>query len=222
MGQICKYDEWYFGERFTVSMNKGTFLQALELELPNSLDKKSIIQEYAVHIEEKVQEGLDEHTVLEQLGTPEMIAAAYKESTVVSRNFVQRNFVFCNALFFIIGLLLTFCYHLFQDSIFTSAWQMLSDISFVIMICYTVFWLLLGYEIGKEYGLRGKKLLPQTVFVSAIPNVLLMLLTLFGIIPVLWFSPILTPSFAAICILMTALLYPISHLGYRLGVSRSI
>lgn len=203
-------------------MEKDAFLLALENALPETLDKKSIIQEYANHIDDKIQEGFEEFFVIEQLGTPEMIAAAYKKSIAVSRNYVQRNFVFCNTIFFIIGMLLTICYHYFQGPVFSNTWQMLSNIPFVIMICYTAFWLLLGFEVGKEYGLRGKKLLAQTVFISSIPNVLLMLLTLFEIVPVMWFSPILTPSFVMICILMTVLLYPISQLGYRLGVSRSI
>lgn len=224
MGQICKYDEWYFGERFIVSdsQNKDVFLKTLESALPNTLDKKSIIQEYGSHIEEKILEGIPEATVIEQLGDPKLIAAAYKESTSVSRNFVQKNFAFCNTIFFVIGVLLTICYHFYEWPIFTSTWQMLSSIPFVIMICYTAFWVLLGFEVGKEYGLRGEKLLSRTVFISSIPNVLLMFLTLFEIIPVLWFSPILTPTFVIICVLMTFLLYPISKLGYHMGVSRSI
>lgn len=204
--------------------SKERFLQDLEQSLPSSVNKTEVIKEYNLHIEEKLfdQPHLKIEDVLEQIGDPVEIAKQYEDSLLIAKGFVSRNFVFCNFMFFFIGGLLTVCYHIFEDSLFSNAWGLLAQIPLTIVIVYTMFWMVLGFEIGREYGLLGKELFSKTVFISLIPNVLLMMMTLFHFIPVQWFQPILTPAFIMLCVIMTCLIYPISKLFYYIGVYRSV
>ncbi len=224
MGQICLDDEWNHWERFYMTKIMEQFLETLKQALPNSVDKEEVIREYEIHIEEKRIDmphlTIDE--IITQLGDPLDIAKQYEEVQPIAVRFVSRNFVFCNFMFFIIGSLLTVCYHLYEDSLLSEAWGLLAQIPLTIVIIYTVFWMMLGFEIGREYGLLGKQVFSKTVFISLIPNVLLMMMTLFHFIPTEWFQPILTPSFITICVIMTVLIYPISKLFYHIGVHRSV
>ena len=204
--------------------SKEQFLRDLEQSLPSSVNKTEVITEYNLHIEEKLfdQPHLKIEDVLEQIGDPVEIAKQYEDSLPIAKGFVSRNFVFCNFMFFFIGGLLTVCYHVFEDSLFSDAWGLLAQIPLTIVIVYTMFWMVLGFEIGREYGLLGKELFSKTVFISLVPNVLLMMMTLFHFIPVQWFQPILTPAFIGICVIMTFLIYPISKVFYYIGVYRSV
>ncbi|MGM0877236.1 MAG: HAAS signaling domain-containing protein [Bacillota bacterium] len=204
--------------------SKEHFLQVLKQSLPKTVNKADVIREYELHIEEKMfdQPHLKIEDVLDQLGDPVEIAKQYGDVEPIAKSFVSRNFVFCNLMFFLIGGLLTVCYHVFEDSILSEAWGLLAQIPLTIVIVYTVFWMVLGFEIGREYGLLGKELFSKTVFISLVPNILLMIMTLFHFIPVNWFQPILTPAFIAICVIMTFLIYPISKVFYYIGVYRSV
>jgi hypothetical protein len=92
----------------------------------------------------------------------------------------------------------------------------------LIALLYLFFWALLGYEIGRGFGHGGRTLLKKTFLLSLIPNILLMVLTVFEIIPHSWFAPLLTKTFIIACILFTIILYPISVIGYRWGKKASI
>ncbi|MGA9227681.1 MAG: hypothetical protein WB217_15155, partial [Mesobacillus sp.] len=81
---------------------------------------------------------------------------------------------------------------------------------------------LLGYEIGKGFGHRGRSLMKKTFILSILPNILLMNLTLFEVIPHGWFQPLLSSAFIIKCILLTALLYPICLAGYKWGKKASV
>ncbi|MED4402928.1 HAAS signaling domain-containing protein [Metabacillus fastidiosus] len=203
---------------------KEAFLQELKKELPCNVNKEDIIAEYSVHLDEKMEEcpHLNWEDIVEQLGSPVEIAKQYEDSSLISTQFVQKNFVFCNFLFFIIGGLLTVGYHTFKHPIFTDTWLMLSKVSLVIVFIYTLFWIILGFEIGKEFGIRGKTLFSKTFLLCLIPNISLMIMTIFKMIPTAWFDPILTTPFIILCVLMTALLYPISRISYYIGVYRSL
>lgn len=205
-------------------LSKERFLQDLEQSLPSSVNKAEVIKEYNLHIEEKLFDypNLKIEDVLEKIGDPVEIAKQYEDTLPIAKGFVSRNFVFCNFMFFFIGGLLTVCYHVFEDSLLSDAWGLLAQIPLTIVIVYTIFWMMLGFEIGREYGLLGKELFSKTVFISLVPNVLLMIMTLFHFIPVQWFQPILTPAFIVLCVIMTFLIYPISKVFYYIGVYRSV
>jgi hypothetical protein len=208
---------------------KNKFLKELEKRLGNHHDKKSILMEYEVHIEEIIIESYDcndenemmEH-IISRLGSPEEIAAIWKEELSVTPSNMKWLFILMNILFFGGGSLLTFFHNVFQWKWLSIVWSQLTAIPTLIAFIYMFFWALLGYEIGKGFGHRGRGLLKKTFLLSLIPNLLLMVLTVFGIIPHSWFDPLLTKTFILACIIFTILLYPISWLGYRWGRKASI
>ena len=91
-------------------------------------------------------------------------------------------------------------------------WFFFDKISVFIAFFYLFYWLLLGYEVGIEFGLGGKKLLKNTFYIALAPNLFLMVMALFRIIPPFVFALLLTSEFTAVCIYFTILLYPISIL----------
>ena len=131
-------------------------------------------------------------------------------------------FILANLIFFVGGTILTLVHNLFDFPFIDMAWKSLTSIPAVIILLYLFFWALLGYEIGKGFGHKGRRLMKKTFILSILPNIILMNLTLFKLIPHDWFQPLLSPAFIFICILFTALLYPICWVGYRWGKKASI
>jgi hypothetical protein len=208
---------------------KNRFLEDLEERLGNHQDKKSILLEYEVHIEEIMIESFDckdetdlMERIITRLGSPEEIAAMWKEELSVTPSNMKWLFILMNILFFGGGSLLTIFHNVFQWKWLSVVWSHLTAIPTLIAFIYLFFWALLGYEIGKGFGHGGRKLLNRTFLLSLIPNLLLMVLTVFEIIPHSWFEPLLTKTFIIACIILTILLYPISWLGYRWGRKASI
>jgi uncharacterized membrane protein len=208
---------------------KNKFLKELEKGLRNHQDKQSILMEYEAHIEEILIEsydckGEDEmmERILSRLGSPEEIAAMWKEELSVTPSNMKWLFITMNIFFFGGGTLLTLFHNLFQWNWLAAVWSHLTAIPTIIAFIYMFFWALLGYEIGKGFGHGGRSLLRKIFLLSLIPNLLLMVLTVFEIIPHSWFEPLLTKTFILACIIFTILLYPISWLGYRWGRKASI
>ncbi|WP_456279327.1 HAAS signaling domain-containing protein [Bacillus sp. AK128] len=200
---------------------KKEFLQELEKSLPSSVNKVEILTEWEIHIEEAIREETEE-TVIRRFGDPTDIAKAYRKNTALQKEWVVPFFLGINSLFFIVGSLLTLAYHVTDLKIADLVWNRLVEVAPVIMGGYLLFWIFLGFEIGRSYGLKGSGLLTKTVLLSMIPNLLLMMLTLYNWIPTDIFSPLLTPMFVIVCVLFTLLVYPICCLAYRLGISRSL
>jgi uncharacterized membrane protein len=208
---------------------KNKFLEELEKGLGNHQDKPSILVEYEAHLEEVLLESYDcknENELMERiiarLGRPEEIAAMWKEELSVTPSNMKWLFILMNILFFGGGSLLTLFHNLFQWKWLSVIWSHITAIPSIIAFIYMFFWALLGYEIGKGFGHSGKRLLKKTFLLSLIPNLLLMVLTVFEIIPHSWFEPLLTKTFILACIIFTICLYPISWLGYRWGKKASI
>jgi uncharacterized membrane protein len=200
---------------------KNEFLTELERRLPRTINKAEILKEWELHFEEALTE-YPEEVVLNRIGDPAEIANAYREITPVHKNWIVPFFIGCNSLFFIIGSLLTLAYHVTDFPFAQIVWSRLVSVAPFIMGGYLLFWVFLGFEIGKSYGVKGNKLLTKTVLLSMLPNVTLMVLTLYKWIPTEVFSPLLTPMFVILCILFTFLVYPISCLAYKMGLSRSL
>lgn len=208
---------------------KSRFLEQLAIGLGKHPDKESILLEYESHIDEIILESLhclNEEELMEsivsRLGSPEEIAEAWKEELAVTPSNMKWLFILMNILFFVGGSLLTLVHNLYQWTWLTTIWEHLTAIPTLIAFLYMFFWALLGYEIGKGFGHGGRKLLKKTFLLSLIPNLLLMILTVFEIIPHSWFAPLLTKTFIIACIIFTVILYPISLLGYRWGRKASI
>ena len=212
-----------------MELPKNRFLEELEERLGNHQDKKSILLEYEVHIEEIVIESFDckdenelMEVIISRLGSPEEIAVMWKEELSVRARNMKWLFILMNILFFGGGSLLTIFHNVFQWKWLSVVWSHLTAIPTLIAFIYLFFWALLGYEIGKGFGHGGRRLLNKTFLLSLIPNLLLMVLTVFEIIPHSWFEPLLTKTFIIACIILTILLYPISWLGYHWGRKASI
>ncbi|MDQ1146486.1 hypothetical protein QE429_003313 [Bacillus sp. SORGH_AS 510] len=207
---------------------KNRFLKELAKGLGNHRDKKNILLEYETHIDEIVLESLqmDDEELLDhltvRLGSPEEIAELWKEELSVTPSNMKWLFILLNILFFGGGSILTLAHNLYDWVWLTKIWDHLTSIPSLIAFLYLFFWALLGYEIGKGFGHRGRTLLRKTFLLSLIPNLLLMILTIFHIIPHSWFAPLLTKTFIIACIILTIILYPISWLGYRWGKKASI
>lgn len=208
---------------------KNKFLEELEKGLGNHQDMKMILIEYEAHIEEILLESFDckdENEMLERitsrLGSPEEIAVMWKEELSVTPSHMKWLFIVINIIFFGGGSLLTLFHNLFQWNWLSVIWSHLTAIPTLIAFIYMFFWVLLGYEIGKGFGHGGRSLLRKTFLLSLIPNLLLMILTIFEIIPHSWFEPLLTKTFILACIIFTIFLYPMSWLGYRWGRKASI
>jgi hypothetical protein len=208
--------------------SKDSFISELDALLASHPDKRRVLGEYEEHIGHLLEEidETDSNTLTllihEKIGTPEEIASIWNDEWSVTPSKTQWLFVSANILLFIGGSTLTLLYNLFSWEWLQVIWINITGVTAVIIAVYIVFWVLLGYEIGKEFGSRGKTLLLRTMILSLLPNILLMNLVLFQLIPYEWFDPLLNRSFIIICILFTILLFPISWFGYRWGRRASV
>ncbi|MGG1674404.1 HAAS signaling domain-containing protein [Neobacillus sp. NRS-1170] len=209
--------------------SKNRFLEELSMGLINHKEKENILLEYESHIEEILIESYDCHTeaeiydrIVSRLGSPAEISGLWNEELSVTPSNMKWLFILLNIIFFGGGSIITLAHNLYQWEWLSVLWQHLTSIPILIAILYMFFWALLGYEIGKGFGHRGKTLLRKTFLLSLIPNLLLMVLTVFEIIPHSWFAPLLTKTFIFACIILTIFLYPISWFGYRWGRKASI
>ncbi|RKQ28792.1 HAAS signaling domain-containing protein [Oceanobacillus halophilus] len=210
-----------------MNVKEQRFYKELDKEIGKHLEKQEIMTEYELHIYELIKErsnGEEQlyEELVERLGTPKEIAAIWRDETAATPKKMQWLFVFCNILIFMGGGLLTVSYNVFHWDWTEHLWTALTNSAFLIMLVYTFFWGLLGYEIGKEFGQKGHKHLKKTFLISIIPNLLLMYLTVFKLIPYDWFQPLLNVPFIIVCIVFTALLYPVCLIGYRWGRKSSV
>lgn len=208
---------------------KNRFLNELAKGLGNHPSKENILHDYKAHIDEILLEYFDcedEDIIMERivsrLGSPSEIACMWKEELSITPSRMKWLFIILNILFFGGGSLLTLFHNLYDWEWLTLIWSHLTAIPTIIAFIYMFFWALLGYEIGKGFGHGGRSLLKKTFLLSLVPNLLLMLLTVFEVIPHSWFAPLLTKTFIIACIILTLFLYPVSLIGYRWGKKASI
>jgi hypothetical protein len=212
-----------------MEQSKNRFLLELARGLGNHPEKENILKEYEIHINEILLELFDEldgdavwEKIVTRLGSPDEITQMWKEELSVTPSNMKWLFILLNIVLFTFGSLLTLFHNLYEWKWLTVIWGYVTAIPTLIALIYLFFWALLGYEIGKGFGHRGKNLLKKTFLLSLIPNLLLMLLTIFQIIPQSWFAPLLTNQFILVCILLTIILYPVCLIGYRWGKKASI
>src|SRR3954454_7557873 len=208
---------------------RNEFLTELEQCLGNHQEKESILREYNAHLDELLVDLYkleDESEIRDQIylrfGTPGEIADMWKEELSVTPSHMKWLFILVNILFFGGGAILTLAHNLFDWNWLTRLWDQLTSIPILIALVYMFFWALLGYEIGRGFGHKGKRLMKRTFLLALIPNLTLMVLTVFEIIPREWFSPLLTETFMSICIFLTILLYPVCLVSYRWGKKASV
>lgn len=211
--------------------SKESFMEQLRDLLINHEQSEEISMEYELHLADMLEEIILEKQcseeealifAIDRLGTPLEIAALYHEELNMTAKKTQWNFFIANLFFFVGGIGLTVIYHRLSNPTISKLWSFLTSIPFLLIMLYLFFWLLLGYEVGKEFGLGGKKLLLKTFCISLVPNLLLMCSVVFKIIPLTIFDPLLTPEFVLICTSFTIILYPICFLAFRYGTTRSV
>lgn len=210
-----------------MTLKDQRFFLELSKEIGNHPDKQEILADYEMHVYEMLQEeSIDDQNLyselVKRLGTPQEIAQIWKQETTITPKKTQWLFVLINAGIFIGGVLLTLSYNIFHWNWAELLWENLINIPFIIMLLYIMFWGLIGYEIGKEFGHGGYRLLQKTFLFSIVPNILFMYLIIFKIIPYTWFQPLLSFRFIVVCIVFTAFLYPVSMVGYRWGKKVSV
>lgn len=203
------------------------FIRELKREIGNHPNQQDIIAEYQLHVYELLKEvSIDEENIYDEivkrLGTPVEIAKVWKQETGITPKRTQWLFVLFNMAIFIGGALLTISYNVFHWHWLEQLWSGLTEVSFIIMFVYILFWGLLGYEIGKEFGHRGYRLLQKTFIISIIPNIILMYIVIFKVFPYEWFGSLLNVRFIVLCIVFTGILYPVSLVGYRWGKKVSV
>ncbi|WP_186579089.1 hypothetical protein [Aquibacillus kalidii] len=205
------------------------FLRELETALGECPNKQEIIDEYQIHVEQLITE-LEQKGIIadlklqlvERLGSPKDIAAIWWKELGITPQKIQWLFVMMNFCMFIGGGMLTVVYNKMNWRWVEFMWDRLVNIPFLIIMIYLIFWVLLGYEVGKEFGPRGSKLLKKTFSYSIVPNIVLMNLTVFKLIPYEWFQPFLTIPFILVCILLTGFFYPVCCIGYHYGKKISV
>ncbi len=208
---------------------KNEFLTELSKRLGNHEEKESILQEYEAHLDELLitlfkldDEAAIREEIYKRFGNPEEIAEMWREELSVTPSNMKWLFIAVNILFFGGGAVLTLAHNLFDWGWLAKLWNYLTSIPILIAMIYLFFWALLGYEIGRGFGHRGKRILKKTFLLALIPNLTLMFLTVFRIIPREWFDPLLSEAFIVICILFTVLLYPVCLISYKWGKKASI
>lgn len=227
MASLCTGDEQFNPEKGIMKTASQYFLQELEQAIGDHPDKVNILAEYELHVHEWMKEegaeSVDNYSkLIERLGSPQEIALLWRQEAAITPKKTQWLFVGLNIAMFLGGVILTIIYNVFSWHWVEQLWHGLTETTFIIMIVYTLFWGLLGYEIGKEFGDGGRRLLHKTFIVSVVPNLLLMYLTLFKVIPYEWFQPLLNVPFIMLCIGFTVVLYPVCLVGFRWGRKLSV
>lgn len=203
------------------------FLQELIAEIEDCSEKDSIIQDYKDHIEELLREQSVEKEyiyqfLIEKIGHPEEIGQLWKEEIRLTPHNMQWLFVILNLFILIGGTIFILSYSYFSWAWLQKLWHLLHDISFLLIFIYILFWALLGYEMGREFGHRGARLLKRTFFIAIFPNMLVIYLMVLKILPYERFEAFLKLPFIMIFIIFILILYPVSWFGYLWGKKRSV
>ncbi|WP_409290365.1 HAAS signaling domain-containing protein [Peribacillus sp. SCS-37] len=212
-----------------MAQTKAEYLKELEQRLNGCCDRDQILKEYKTHILELEEEsGITDEAELmklaaESLGTPEEAAEAWNHAEFPSPVWTLRLFFIINLSFFTAGAGLTALHHLSGILWADLMWDALARMPLIILIIYSLFWALIGYEAGREFGYGGRVWAPLIFAAAILPNVLLMCLVLFELVPGEWFTPLLSLSFIISCIFATILLFPlICWMGFRIGKRSSV
>ncbi|KRG16168.1 HAAS signaling domain-containing protein [Lederbergia galactosidilytica] len=203
------------------------YIEQLEKELQDHPERIEIITEITDHIKEAMAEQvLPEKEaiaiIVNRFGSPQELAASFRQASLPSPYQVKGLFILFNMGILMVGIGITLGHHLGNIPFFHWAWQALAQNSWWVLLVYTVYWSLIGYLLGKEFGNQGKKLLIETVRLSILPNLCVMMIVLYGIMPMEWFRSFLTAPFFGACLIATILFYPISQAGFYFGKQQAL
>lgn len=207
---------------------KEEYLEKVKKALGDQPNASEICDEISSHIAEAANEKmlagvneLEAHTaVLDELGEPSELANCFclpsdkKQKTIY--------FILLNWCFFLGGILLTVGHHVLHHWGIHYLWMVLENLSLLLLLSYSVYWVYVGFYIGKQFGPNGKRVVNRTIFHALIPNFVLMMLVLFDLIPRSLFSTLLSPTFLIICVIATILFYPIGKIAYKFGILQGL
>lgn len=221
MDAICKSNVEDDREDRVMNEEAQRYINELQTELSDQKDYQAIVADYEAHIYEMLQH---EHippnevyeTLVEQLGSPTAVAKIWRQETGITPRKTQWLFVLLNIAIFVGGTVLLICLHLFGWKWLIHVWDTVANIPIFIFGLYAIFWSLLGYEMGKEFGHRGKRLLQRTFVIAIIPNMLFMYIILSHLLQIKTLM-----MFMVICTL-TSMLYPVTFFGYYWGRKVSV
>lgn len=228
MDAVFKHDGPHAGERAMIN-TKADYLQKLQELLKDHPDRDAIADEISSHIDECLEcfchDGLSENEAMlltiNQIGSPEQVAEKFAYISSAASAMANKLFICVNFTFFFVGGCFAVGANIFKIHALQLIWNMLSQSGWLILIAYSGYWALMGYEIGKEFGASGKELLKHTMGMAIVPNLILMFMTFLGFLPNEWFSTVLNSSFLIGCIIATILFFPISYIAYFWGVRKA-
>lgn len=203
--------------------SKLEYLGHLRNALKNHPDASEIYHEISCHIEDGIRdrmltgksEKLAIEEMLEIMGNPNELGNSFYLPRTSQK---IKYLILLNWLFFVGGLVVTMISHHSELAFTQHIWNLLVLLSRPILFLYSIYWVYLGYSIGKLYGPNGKTLINKTLVKASIPNFVLMTVVLCQFIPADIFSPILNPLFILICVVATLLFYPISKVAFKFGI----
>lgn len=199
--------------------------QVYKAELKKALRRvhadKLLIKEIFSHVEESYrnmkEKGYSEEEIYERLqeeiGSPAEIAKACKQQAAPAANVFSIFFIMLNLFFFIGGVGVTVLYLFFDIPFLSVLWTS----KWTILCGYLIFWMILGYQGGREYGVNGERVINQTLFFALLPNLVFMLIVLGNLIPGKPYESMLTPGFFLACIISTFLFPAVSKIGFLIG-----
>ncbi|MEG7334590.1 permease prefix domain 1-containing protein [Bacillus sp. 0102A] len=206
-------------------MDKETYLSEIKNGLIGFPEGETIIEEIESHIEHhllhSLQEGKSEaeamQILLQTFGTPADIVSSFKKEQPVTFRVFLVFHLFCNSALFAVGIAITTMHVWLESPIVQAVWKGISVSVWLILAAYIMYWVLIGYQGGREFGKRGEKLVLQTIRISIVPNIIFMLVFLFNVIPASLFQSFLTPWFVGICACATLLFPLFGRIGCYIG-----
>ncbi|AKL96022.1 hypothetical protein CACET_c25770 [Clostridium aceticum] len=213
---------------------KAQYLQSLRSSLleKNIAETDNILLEYESHIQDKVYQlmicGIDEKLALEQtideMPPTQEVAVLYSQEqySISIPSFIL---LLVNVCIVIVGIFITIS-HISNFHNIHYLWKFMEESKWVLLISYSLIWLVIGYLYGYRNGFYQKSRFYQYTCLAVLPNYIFMVFILIGFQygwTLRWFD-FLDDSinFLVLCVILTLGYYPMTQLGHRIGVLRGI